>query len=1415
MWSVMWRLLLCRSMTHGYLLQVSLLLLALLQHTQCSGFFELQVLEMSNPRGELSNGECCGGSHRAPLAPRCPKPCNTYFRLCLKEYQSNVTSTGSCSFGNTSGPVLGRDSFTLADPERGKLVLPFTFRWTRSFTLILQAVDYSNVSLPASSNIIEEATYSGIIDPSAEWHTLNHRGSRARLTYRVRVKCDTHYYNATCTKFCRPRNDKFGHYRCNSNGDKECIEGWKGTNCEIDKISDKTPLLCNSTRWLAEVKNLPTPTALAFFVCGTRSSEPTLAVVCRPACRPGWRGEFCDQCKPYPGCKHGYCNGSSWQCICDTNWGGILCDQDLNYCGTHEPCLNGGTCENTAPDAYRCTCPEGFSGINCEVVDNPCAPAPCHHGGTCIEAGGSFSCQCVSGWTGPTCDIDINECESAPCQNGGTCLDLEDAFSCECPSAWEGNVCQFDADECLTNPCVNALSCTNLVGDYQCRCLVGWTGRNCDQNINDCVGQCQHGATCIDLVNDYHCACQPGYTDADECLTNPCVNALSCTNLVGDYQCRCLVGWTGRNCDQNINDCVGQCQHGATCIDLVNDYHCACQPGYTGKIMNINECESAPCQNGGTCLDLEDAFSCECPSAWEGNVCQFDADECLTNPCVNALSCTNLVGDYQCRCLVGWTGRNCDQNINDCVGQCQHGATCIDLVNDYHCACQPGYTGVDNCMIVSMAGTKVSPRSICGEHGHCVSTSGAGYRCACLPGYTGKYCHENINDCKKNPCENGGTCVDKINAFQCICKEGWEGALCNINTDDCNPNPCHNNGTCTDRVADFECECRNGWKGKTCTLKDSHCDHSTCKNGGTCQDLGSTFVCRCPPDWEGTTCHISKQAACRSNPCQNGGTCVNTGDYYQCICRDGFTGNHCQEDVNDCIPQPCYNGGKCIDGVNWFLCECAKGFTGPDCKINVNECASNPCGHGGTCIDGIGEFNCKCPPGRRGPQCDLNDLSYLPLPDGCNWQNHNLENNATWQHECNTCICTNGMAKCTRIWCGLTNCRFPNSPNTVCNSNQVCVPSPSESCLTPPCLPFGECRDLESGKRVKPPVVPSPVTCWPNQAVLSNTCARLTLLLERGKLPGGTTVEGLCNDLRRILANHEAANDMENELVLLCDLKTDYNDTIEVTLSGKEGVLEGIRILGEAVSRQQTSMTALKSILEVKVETALVSEEPPSNKYLIALICFIVIGLTAAILVGILYFRQRQRNLGLSGINLSQSTDPCHRNHEDEKSNNLQNEENLRRYANPLKDDMGSMASLSAGTTSCLDIPKVSVVRPLSSIMQQHDSSNEMLEMISEADCPGSRRTMHILPGPSTDSNSLKIVGDNIKRNDGLNPAHRNSQILLYKAQNPDVRKNTAAFDDSVAHKDFNKSVININKQRTLQQQNPTSASGDVLTVLV
>lgn len=123
------------SISCNFYKKVVIIVCVLFQYTHASGIFELQVLEMANPRGELSNGECCGGSARSPVTNRCTVACQTFFRLCLKEYQSNVSSTGSCSFGNTSSQVLGRDSFTLADPDKGKLVLPFTFRWTVSIVI--------------------------------------------------------------------------------------------------------------------------------------------------------------------------------------------------------------------------------------------------------------------------------------------------------------------------------------------------------------------------------------------------------------------------------------------------------------------------------------------------------------------------------------------------------------------------------------------------------------------------------------------------------------------------------------------------------------------------------------------------------------------------------------------------------------------------------------------------------------------------------------------------------------------------------------------------------------------------------------------------------------------------------------------------------------------------------------------------------------------------------------------------------------------------------------------------------------------------------------------------------------------------------------------------------------------------------
>lgn len=63
--------------------------------------------------------------------------------------------------------------------------------------------------------------------------------------------------------------------------------------------------------------------------------------------------------------------------------------------------------------------------------------------------------------------------------------------------------------------------------------------------------------------------------------------------------------------------------------------------------------------------------------------------------------------------------------------------------------------------------------------------------------------------------------------------------------------------------------------------------------------------------------------------------------------------------------------------------------------------------------------------------------------------------------------------------------------------------------------------------------------------------------------------------------------------------------------------------------------------------------------------------------------------------------------------------------------------------------------------------------------------------------------------------AHRGSQILLFKPQNPDVRNNTAGvFDDVATHKDFGKRVINMNVLPS-SGTSSNSSPAEILTVLV
>ncbi|KAI9583891.1 hypothetical protein GQX74_010226 [Glossina fuscipes] len=73
----------------------------------------------------------------------------------------------------------------------------------------------------------------------------------------------------------------------------------------------------------------------------------------------------------------------------------------------------------------------GYTGKNCQYELDPCNPAECMNGGSCVGNSTHFRCDCTAGFTGPLCQHSLNECESSPCFHG-ICVDQEDGFRCFC-----------------------------------------------------------------------------------------------------------------------------------------------------------------------------------------------------------------------------------------------------------------------------------------------------------------------------------------------------------------------------------------------------------------------------------------------------------------------------------------------------------------------------------------------------------------------------------------------------------------------------------------------------------------------------------------------------------------------------------------------------------------------------------------------------------------------------------------------------------------------------------------------------------------------------------------------------------------------------------------------------------------------
>ncbi|KAG7259474.1 hypothetical protein CRUP_037136 [Coryphaenoides rupestris] len=207
--------------------------------------------------------------------------------------------------------------------------------------------------------------------------------------------------------------------------------------------------------------------------------------------------------------------------------------------------------------------------------------------------------------------------------------------------------------------------------------------------------------------------------------------------------------------------------------------------GCTGAAV----CQPNPCLNGGLCRDLFNLHRCGCPRGWAGRYCGVsNTDACASGPCVHGNCSVGGLG-YECACDFGYAGATCEAEADVCEGHlCAHGATCLQGPDRYACLCAENYTG-PFAMSVLKRPTRL-PVSICGDNtrnytcfngGNC---SDRQLSCDCPPGFTGHRCEQEVDECKSNPCLNGGYCRNLVNRFACVCDMSFAGDVCQTDVSD-------------------------------------------------------------------------------------------------------------------------------------------------------------------------------------------------------------------------------------------------------------------------------------------------------------------------------------------------------------------------------------------------------------------------------------------------------------------------------------------------------------------------------------------------------------------------------------------------------------------------------------------------------
>ena len=102
-----------------------------------------------------------------------------------------------------------------------------------------------------SPDLIETFTIKRDLSPGNSVGKLRYTGvyGVANMDLSFTLRCAANFHGSECTVFCAPVDDATGHYTCDANGGKVCLQGW--TNPAGNCLTRKPTVACKNARTCA------------------------------------------------------------------------------------------------------------------------------------------------------------------------------------------------------------------------------------------------------------------------------------------------------------------------------------------------------------------------------------------------------------------------------------------------------------------------------------------------------------------------------------------------------------------------------------------------------------------------------------------------------------------------------------------------------------------------------------------------------------------------------------------------------------------------------------------------------------------------------------------------------------------------------------------------------------------------------------------------------------------------------------------------------------------------------------------------------------------------------------------------------------------------------------------------------------